>query len=138
MLTETRTESGTTASVDSWWVSAVASILLATTLLSIFSPDLVTGSAQEHLPIVAMLSWFWGLLAIAYLAFVRSGRATPSLGLSVVILWLCVCMTSIFAPEMVTGSDPTRIPIAAMVAPILGCLATAFLALNALRSGESR
>lgn len=45
-------------------------------------------------------------------------------------------VTSIFAREMVTGNDPTRIPIAALVAPILGCLATAFLALNALRTSE--
>lgn len=135
MLTETRPEmSSAVARIDYWWVLAVASVLLASMLLSVFSPDMVTGSAQEHLPIVAMLSWFWGLVALGYLAFVRTSDAGPALGLSVGVLWLGVALTSIFAPEMVTGSDPTRIPIAALVAPILGCLATAFLALNAVRT----
>jgi hypothetical protein len=139
MLTETRPRtSGATTQMDLWWVLAVASVLLASTLLSVFSPDMVTGSAQEHLPIVAMLSWFWGLVAVGYLAFVRTTYAGPALGLSVAILWLGVAVTSIFAPEMVTGSDPTQIPIAALVAPILGCLATAFLALNALRNRKGR
>ncbi|MFZ0013222.1 MAG: hypothetical protein WAL25_03810, partial [Acidimicrobiia bacterium] len=92
--------------------------------------------AQDHLPIVAMLSWFWGLVALGYLAFVRATHGGPALGLSVGVLWLGVAVTSIFAPQMVTGSDPTQIPIAGLVAPILGCLATAFLALNAVRTGE--
>ena len=135
MLTETRPEmSGSTAQIDLWWVLAVGSVLLATMLLSIFSPDMVTGSAQEHLPIVAILSWFWGLVAVGYLGFVRTSHAGPALGLTVAVLWLGVAVTSIFAPEMVTGTDPTQIPIAALVAPILGSLATAFLALNALRT----
>jgi hypothetical protein len=122
--------------IDLWWLLAVASVLVATALLSVFSPDMVTGSAQEHLPIVALTSWFWGLVAIAYLSFLKADGASMSLAASVAILWLGVALTSIFAPEMVTGTDPTRIPIAAFVAPILGCMTTAFLTLNSLRSRE--
>jgi len=46
-------------------------------------------------------------------------------------LWLAVATISIFAPTMVTGSDPTSIPIAAILAPIAGTLATAFACLAA-------
>ncbi len=35
---------------------------------------------------------------------------------------------SIFAPTMVTGTDPTTILVAAFAAPVAGVLATAFLA----------
>lgn len=33
-------------------------------------------------------------------------------------------LVSIYAPVMITGSDPTRVPIAAIVAPIAGAILT--------------
>jgi hypothetical protein len=135
MLTDTRSETAdakTASQFDLWWFVAVGSVLLAVMAASLFSPDLITGSNQEHLPLAGMMDWLWGLIAIAYLAFVRSERATVTLGLSVAILWLAVAVTSIASPSMVTGTDPTQIPIAALIAPIVGCLATGFISLNAM------
>jgi hypothetical protein len=139
MLTETRPEvSGTQARprLDVWWLVAVASVVLSVLAASIFSPDLITGSNQEHLPLAGMIDWLWGLVAIGYLAFARGARSDPSFGIAVAILWLAVAVTSIAAPEMVTGTDPTRIPIAVFIAPVVGCLATGFIALSAVRKRD--
>ena len=45
-------------------------------------------------------------------------------------IWVVVALASIFAPELVTGTDPTRIPLAALVAPIAGLVGTGFVALH--------
>ena len=139
MLTETRPVTGreqTGSRLDVWWLVAVGSVLLGVLFASLFSPDMVTGSNQEHLPLAGMIDWFWGLTAIGYLAFVRGGRSDAAFGLSVAVLWLAVAVASIAAPEIVTGTDPTRIPIAVLIAPVVGCLATGFLALSAMRKRD--
>ena len=137
MLTETRPEATETITrFGFWWIVAVASVLVSVASASVFAPDLVTGSAQEHLPLAGMMAWFWGLIAVAYLSFVRDDRADATLGLSVAVLWAAVAVISIAAPEMVTGTDPTRVPIAAILAPVIGCLGTGFLSLHALRQSE--
>ena len=120
----------TTATFDTWWLVAVVSVLISVLLASIFSPDMVSGVEQEHLPLAPLTLWIWGAAAIGYLSFVRRDGADPVFGLSVAILWVAVAATSIFAPELVTGADPTRIPIAALVAPVVGTIVTGFLALN--------
>ena len=104
-----------TSSVDYSWLGAVASVVLAVVLCSLFAPDMVTGSNQEHLPMAAFTDWLWGAVAIGYLSFVRGGRSDLTFGLSVGMLWGAVTLTSIFAPEFVTGTDPTTIPIAALL-----------------------
>lgn len=124
---------------DTWWLVAIGSVMIAVLLASVFSPDMVSGSQQEHLPLAALTVWVWGAAAIGYLSFVRRDGADPAFGLSVAILWAAVAATSIFAPELVTGADPTRIPIAALVAPVVGTIVTGFLALNvALRRAARR
>ena len=120
----------TTATFDTWWLVAVVSVLISVLLASIFSPDMVSGVEQEHLPLAPLTLWIWGAAAVGYLSFVRRDGADPVFGLSVAILWAAVAATSIFAPELVTGADPTRIPIAALVAPVVGTIVTGFLALN--------
>jgi hypothetical protein len=92
---------------------------------------MVTGSAHEHLPLAAFTDWIWGAVAIAYLAFVRGERADATLAISVSLLWLAVAITSIAAPVFVTGTDPTTIPLAALIAPTVGAIVTGFLALHA-------
>ncbi|MGA7282764.1 MAG: hypothetical protein WBZ40_13420 [Acidimicrobiia bacterium] len=114
-----------------WWVILVSSVLLAVLFASVFSPDMGTGSAHEHLPLVGFIDWIWAAVAIGYLAFVRRDRADMTLGISVTVLWLAVAVTSIAAPVFVTGTDPTQIPLAAMLAPVLGSIVTGFLALHA-------
>lgn len=117
--------------LDAWWLVAIGSVILSVTLASIFSPDLVTGFVQEHLPLAALTSWLWGAAAIGYIAFVGPGRTTPSLALSVAVLWFAVAATCIAVPDFVTGSDPTRIPLAALIAPVVGTIVTGFLCLRA-------
>ena len=120
---------------------AVAAIWVATLFFSLFAPDMVSGSAQEHLPIAGITAWLWAAAATGYVLVAARGRDRgqdrgddpgPWLGfeLSIVAIWVVVALAGIFAPEMVTGTDPTRIPIAAIVAPVAGMVATGFAALH--------
>ncbi|HEX6845123.1 MAG TPA: hypothetical protein VF235_08415 [Actinomycetota bacterium] len=114
---------------------AVAAVWLAVGAISVFSPDLVTGSAQEHVPIAAITVWFWGAVATGFVlmpaAMVR--EATDGrwrvLAIAVAAIWLVIALAAIVSPEIVTGSDPTRVPIAALVAPVAGTIATGFVCL---------
>ena len=115
------------------WVAAVATVIGAVALASIFSPDLVTGAEQEHLPIAAVTDWLWGAVAIAYLAFVDHDRMSAGHATAIGVLWAAVAVVSIFAPDVVTGSDPTRLPLAALVSPVVGTVVTGFLCLHAIR-----
>ena len=45
-----------------------------------------------------------------------------------------VALASILAPTMVTGTDPTTIPVAAFAAPVGGVVATAFASVFAAGS----
>ena len=120
---------------------SVAAIWLATLLFSLFTPDLVSGSQQEHLPIAGLTAWLWAAAATGYVLMatrVRDPNDDPSVWLgfelSVVVIWAVVALTGIFAPELVTGTDPTRIPLAALVTPVAGLVATGFVALHVTTS----
>jgi hypothetical protein len=116
---------------------AVGVIWLAVLLTSIFAPDMVTGSQQEHLSIAALLNWLWGLLSTMFLlraTVLRRPRLDPSeeaavwiwSAVAIGIVWAAVAIISIFTPPVVTGSDPTRIPMAAILAPIVGTVIIRF------------
>jgi hypothetical protein len=116
---------------------AVGAVWLAVVLVSVFSPDLVHGSEHEHLPIAAILTWFWGALATAFLLVPlavhrRTDETRPEwwfvLAAATSAVWTAVIFVSIFAPNQVTGSDPTRVPVGAMLSPVIGMVATAFVA----------
>jgi hypothetical protein len=116
----------------------VAAIWVATLLFSLFAPDLVSGSQQEHLPIAGLTAWLWAAAATGYVLMATRARSTDDdpawwLGfeLSVAVIWAVVALAGIFTPVLVTGSDPTRIPLAALVAPVAGMVATGFVALHA-------
>ena len=100
---------------------------------SIFAPDLVTGRLQEHMPLTAMSAWLWGAFAsgLVLLASSKSESAHRSLwqlfGVGTAGIWLIAGLVSVYAPVMVTGSDPTRLPIAALIAPIFAMVLTAYL-----------
>jgi hypothetical protein len=118
------------------WASpgiAVAAIWISTVLFSIFAPDMVTGSEHEHLPMAAMTGWLWALVATGFVLMgARAGHASRGLALGTAITWALVCVAVIFGPTMVTGSDPTTIPLTAMIAPIVGAFVTGFIALDNL------
>ena len=46
-----------------WAAAGIAGIWVAVILISIFAPDMVTGSEHQHLPVAAFGSWLWGLAA---------------------------------------------------------------------------
>ena len=113
-------------SIGAIWLGAAASM--------VFSPDMVSGSNQEHLPLAAMTDWLWAALATGFvlLAAVRPvfDRAQWVGGaVSIVVIWLLVALVSIAGPQLVTGSDPTRIPLAAILSPIAALIATGYVAL---------
>jgi hypothetical protein len=129
-MTETSTSDG---SWMAWTAGGIAGIWVAVALISVFAPDMVTGSEQEHLPVAAFSTWLWGLVATG--AFVWAmGRLRGSadrrpiwIGLAVatVAVWLVATVLGVALPRVETGSDPTRIPIGAMVAPVAAMVLTA-------------
>jgi hypothetical protein len=95
-------------------------------------PDLVSGSEQEHLPVAAFTTWLWGLVATGgFLWAMARLRGSASrrpiwIGLAVATLtaWLVATILSLALPVVETGSDPTRIPIAAIVSPVAAAALT--------------
>ncbi|HSD49198.1 MAG TPA: hypothetical protein VLE71_05140 [Actinomycetota bacterium] len=137
---------GTTESRYLFAGIAVAFIWLAIAAASIWSPDLISGTDQEHVPLAAILDWFYAALATG-LVLMAFGRRSPGasrslwLGFTVAVggIWFVVAIASIFAPAIETGTDPTTVPIAALAAPIAGVLATAFVSVFVAGSaGESK
>jgi hypothetical protein len=118
-------------------VTAVAAIWTAVIVASVFSPDLIHGSEQEHLPIAAITWWFWGLIATAFALVpiaVQRGEGAVRDGLWFVLaaatgaIWLVATLLSVFTERHVTGADPTQFPVAAVFAPVVAMAATGFVA----------
>ena len=126
---------------------AIASIWISVVLASVLAPDFVSGSQQEHLPLVGFTGWVWGAIATGFVVLTalegtRTGSfdraAWVALGAGVSLVWLGVLVLSVFAPVFVTGSDPTRIPLASMGAGILGVFGTWFVCLFVKASSAPR
>ena len=110
--------------------TAVAVVWLCSAAAAIFSPDMVTGSAHEHMPIVAITIWLWTLSATAYVLLASRAGGSVTMTVSTSAIWLAVVLVSLAAPVMVTGTDPTEIPLGAILAPVVGALATGFIAVQ--------
>ena len=116
-----------------WTAIGIGGIWVAVLLISLLAPDLVSGSQQEHLPVAAFTTWFWGGVGTMVLLWAMgrlrgSARWQPIwIGLSVVTLgiWALATILAITLPVMVTGTDPTRIPFAALFAPVAAAMLTA-------------
>jgi hypothetical protein len=116
-----------------WTAIGIGGIWVAVLLLSLLAPDLVSGSQQEHLPVAAFTTWFWGGIGTMVLLWAMgrlrgSVRCQPIwIGLSVATLgiWAVATILGITLPVMVTGTDPTRIPFAAIFAPVAAAMLTA-------------
>jgi len=118
--------------------AAIASIWISVVLSSAFAPDFVSGSQQEHLPLVGFTAWLWGAIATVIVAVAtvegarsafRSRGAWIALGLGVSLAWLGVFLLSVLSPVFITGTDPTRIPLGSLGAGLLGVFATWFVCL---------
>ena len=126
-----------------WTLVGVAAVWIAVVVTSFAAPDFVSGSEQQHIKVPAMINWLWGALTTMTLArLARSRRrGTPdsswvTIGVGTVFIWLVVTLASAFGPSLETGTDPTVIPIPALIAPIAGMLLTRFLAEFVLETPE--
>jgi hypothetical protein len=117
-------------------------------LLSLLAPDLVFGSQQDHIPVAAFTTWFWGGVGTLVFLWVMgrlrgSARWQPIwIELSVVTLgiWAVATILGITLPVMETGTDPTRIPFAAIFAPVAAAMLTALAGAvaNVVRGGPAQ
>jgi hypothetical protein len=108
-------------------MGTLAGIWGAVLVISLFAPDLVSGSEHQHLPIAAFGTWLWG--AAASRSVMRTllrldGEAGGLLAGFVAATWTVAAVVAIFGPQMITGSDPTRLPIAALLAPVAASVLT--------------
>jgi magnesium-transporting ATPase (P-type) len=118
-----------------WAVVGLVSIWLAVLVISLFSPDLVSGTQQEHLPLAAMTTWLWGLFATALFLWTMSrlrGKAErrpiwTGVTLAVAGIWLIATILSLTIPVFETGTDPTQLPFGALFAPIAAAMLTGFV-----------
>src|SRR4029450_12624707 len=109
-----------------WTAMGVGGIWVAVVLISLLSPDMVSGSEQEHQKGAAFVTWFWG--GVGALVFLWAmgrlrgdARWRPTwIGLSSVPLgiWALATFSAIALPVVETGSDPTQIPLGAVVGPV--------------------
>ena len=111
-------------------VTAVAAIWLCSALIAVLAPDMITGAQQEHLPIASLTVWVWTATATAYVLMATRGGSSSTLVVGITAIWVGVLVAAVAAPLMVTGTDPTQIPLAVLVAPPVGAITTGFLALQ--------
>jgi hypothetical protein len=126
---------------------SVAAIWLSTLACTLFSPDLVTGSQQEHYPIIGAVDWLWAAVATGYvLMAARTGDPESRLRLpdggafvlAITAVWATTAVASIYAPAMITGTDPTQIPLVALLTPLAAMAVTGFICLQATTSRPRR
>jgi hypothetical protein len=116
----------------SWTLVGVLAIWIGVIGISLVSPDLVSGSQQDHLPLAAFLTWIWGLIGtIGFLWGISRLRGNvgrkalwTGLSITVCVIWGIALVLSALMPTWETGTDPTSIPVWAIVAPIAGALMT--------------
>jgi hypothetical protein len=115
---------------------ALVGIWVAVAVASAFSPDLVTGSEHDHLALVAATAWFWGAISsgLVLLASAVGGRTEEGasltwriFGIETAAVWVAAAVVGVFGPTLVTGSDPTTIPVTALTVPTAAMLVTAYL-----------
>ena len=102
-----------------WTAIGIGGIWVAVLLISLLAPDLVSGSQQEHLPVAAFATWFWGGVGTMVLLWAMgrlrgSARWQPIwIGLSVVTLgiWALATVLATTLPVMVTGPIRRRSPL---------------------------
>jgi hypothetical protein len=110
--------------------TAITAIWVATAAIAIWAPDLVSGSQHEHLPIALATTWLWACLASAYAAMTPQRSSRAGWTWSVTSLWVVTAAVCVFAPAMVTGTDPTRIPLGVLVAPPVAAAVTGLLSMR--------
>jgi hypothetical protein len=68
----------------------------------------------------------------------RTRSGAGSFVFSMTAVWATTAVASIFAPPLVTGTDPTRIPLVAMLVPLAAMAVTGFICLHAATARARR
>lgn len=108
----------------------VGVIWAVTAVLSVFAPDLVSGGEQEHVPIAVLTVWLWAVVATTFVLMTPRAQVTTGWAIAVGLVWLAVMVIGLAAPLLVTGTDPTSVPLGVMVAPPVGSLVTGLLCMR--------
>lgn len=125
---------------------ALVAIWGSATLAALYAPDMITGSNHEHMQLAMFLAWPLAAVAtgMVLLAAGVSRREVQAAGpwalyaLLTAIAWAASAVASVFVSPMVTGTDPTTIPIAAIVSPLFAVLVTAYAAIYVAGAGGER
>jgi hypothetical protein len=123
---------------------AIVSVWLAVLFATLYAPALIAGSRHETIAVAAMADWLWGGLATAFLLLAAAFSRPEGSGAWWVVaivtaaVWVAVGIASVYAPSLVTGSDPTTIPVAGLLAPIVGVLVTGYLSVFAAGMSSTR
>ena len=123
---------------------ALVTIWVTAVVAAVYSPDMISGANHEHLqlamffafPLAAVAS---GMVLLAAGVSRRTSEAGPWTVYAVVtaIAWAGYAVASVFASPMVTGTDPTTIPLAAVIGPVFAVLVTAYASIYVAGAGES-
>jgi low temperature requirement protein LtrA len=112
----------------------VAAMWVAAAVLSVSAPDMVTGSEQEHLPIAVLTVWLWAVIATAFVLMTPRSEATAAWAVTIGLVWTAIVVIGLAAPSLVTGTDPTTIPLGVLIAPPVGSLVTGLICMRAATS----
>ena len=115
-----------------WTLFGVAAIWTGVIAICLAAPDLVSGSEHERLPLAAFLTWIWGLVATIGLLWgmaklrgsARREGLWIGLAIGVAVIWGLALVLSVAMPAWETGTDPTVLPVWALVAPMAASLLT--------------
>lgn len=120
-----------------WVFVTIFLIWVAVLIISVASPDLVTGTIpdRDELPAAAFITWLWGILGTVSVlratVFRRPsekgwGQDTAWPWITAVVggIWLAATIVALAVPVLETGDDPTEIPYAALIAPIVAAVLT--------------
>lgn len=113
---------------------SLLAIWTAATIAVVYSPDLVSGANHEHFQLA--LFFAWPLAAVATgMVLVAAGvtrHTVAAVGpwavyaLLNAVAWAGAALASVFVSPMVTGTDPTTIPLAVLIAPVFAVFVTAY------------
>ena len=118
-----------------WAMVALLSIWTSVGLMVAFAPDLINIADDEHVPFTPIIAVIGGAIATVYLwkwlvwqtsrpGHEATARAAPIIALLTAALWAAIAGISVSAPLVLTGTDATRFPLAAMLSVVLGTALT--------------
>jgi hypothetical protein len=115
-----------------WTLIGLAGIWVAVLAIGVAAPDLVSGSEHEHLPLAAFTTWIWGLIATVGLLWGMSKlrgdaareRMWIGLAAATIVIWAIAVVLAVSMPPYVTGSDPTELPLWALLVPLAASMLT--------------